>query len=61
MSKLKFDGQTHEIALVDADGDTVGTWVAYNNVDRLAAIRHIANGTYSNISRWGAFARLTTR
>ena len=51
MSKLKFDGQTHEIALVDADGDTVGTWVAYNNLDRRATIRHIANGTYSILDR----------
>ena len=47
MSKLKFDGMTHQITLIDSSGNTVGTWAAYNNVDSHATIRHISNGTYT--------------
>lgn len=47
MSKLLFDGRKHQILFVDATGNTVGTWAAYNNVDSHATIRHLPNGTYS--------------
>ncbi|MDE1150606.1 MAG: hypothetical protein PW843_28995 [Azospirillaceae bacterium] len=46
MSKLQFDGQAHQITLVNAAGTSVGTWAAYNNVDSHATIRHVQNGTY---------------
>ncbi|MFB9128890.1 hypothetical protein ACFFYR_39235 [Paraburkholderia dipogonis] len=47
MSSLRFDGRTHQIALVDSGGNTTGTWAAYNNVDSHATIRHIQNGVYT--------------
>lgn len=47
MSKLKFDGTSHQISLVNSAGATVGTWAAYNNVDSHATIRHVNNGSYS--------------
>ncbi|RKP52467.1 L,D-transpeptidase [Trinickia fusca] len=46
MSTLKFDGNAHQISLVDSEGKTVGTWAAYNNVDSQATIRHVLNGIY---------------
>lgn len=46
MSRLLFDGATHEITLLGSDGSVMGAWSAYNNVDSHATIRHIQNGTY---------------
>ncbi len=46
-SRLIFDGQAHQISLVDSDGTSVGTWPAYNNVDSHATIRALANRSYS--------------
>lgn len=47
MSKLKFNGATHQIVLVDGRGTVVGTWPAYNNIDSHASIQpHLANGSY---------------
>lgn len=46
MSRLLFDGATHEITLLVSDGSVMGAWSAYNNVDSHATIRHIQNGTY---------------
>jgi len=47
MSRLRFNGQTHQIELVNDAGAVVGTWAAYNNVDSHATIRHVQNGTYN--------------
>jgi len=47
MSNLKFDGQTHQLSLINDHGYVVGTWVAYNNVDSHATLTHIQNRTYS--------------
>lgn len=46
MSRLLFDGSTHQITLLGGDDTVIGTWSAYNNVDSHATIRHIQNGTY---------------
>lgn len=46
MSKLVFNGQTHQISLVGDDGKTKGTWAAYNNVDSHASLTHVPNRTY---------------
>jgi hypothetical protein len=47
MSKLIFNGQTHQISLIGDDGKSVGTWAAYNNVDSHATLTHLANQTYT--------------
>ncbi|MCQ8896779.1 hypothetical protein NQT62_10080 [Limnobacter humi] len=49
MSSLKFDGACHSLQLIDQQGNLVGDWVAYNNVDISAKLRFIPNGTYSFI------------
>jgi hypothetical protein len=47
MSKLKFNGTSHEISLLDSNDRVVGTWSAYNNIDSHAAIQpHLPNGSY---------------
>jgi len=46
MSKLIFDGSTHQLSLVDDNGAAIGTWAAYNNVDSHATIRYLENKTY---------------
>lgn len=47
MSKLIFNGNTHQLSLIGGDGKVVGTWAAYNNVDSHATLKHIHNGTYN--------------
>lgn len=47
MSRLMFNGNTHQISLIDDNGRTVGTWAAYNNVDSHATLTHINNGSYN--------------
>jgi hypothetical protein len=47
MSRLTFNGNSHQISLVDNNGRTVGTWAAYNNVDSHATLNHVNNGTYN--------------
>ena len=51
VAKLVFNGHTHQITLVGDTGDTLGTWIAYNNVDRHATLTHIRNGSYSVTDR----------
>jgi hypothetical protein len=51
MSKLIFNGQTHQISLVGDDGIRKGVWVAYNNVDRHASLTHVRNGRYGVLDR----------
>jgi hypothetical protein len=46
MSKLKFDGFTHQSTLVDEDDNVIGTWAAYNNIDRHATLTHLSNTDY---------------
>lgn len=46
MSKLIFNGMTHQISLLGDDGKAVGTWAAYNNVDSHATLTHLTNQTY---------------
>lgn len=46
MSRLIFNGNSHQISLVDDNGRTVGAWAAYNNVDSHATLDHVSNGTY---------------
>lgn len=47
MSRLVFDGSTHQLSLLSGDFTVIGTWSAYNNVDSHATIKHVQNGTYS--------------
>jgi hypothetical protein len=47
MSRLTFNGNTHQISLIDNKGRTVGTWAAYNNVDSHATLNYVNNGTYN--------------
>lgn len=47
MSKLKFNGNTHQIELTDTSGKVIGNWAAYNNVDSHATLRHVGNGSYT--------------
>src|SRR5262249_50810965 len=47
MSKLRFNGTSHEISLLDRSDRVVGTWTAYNNTDSHATLRHVPNGTYT--------------
>lgn len=51
MAKLMFNGHTHQIKLISDAGETVGTWVAYNNVDSRATLTHIQNGSYAVTDR----------
>ncbi|MBB1202652.1 hypothetical protein EGM70_20440 [Enterobacteriaceae bacterium 89] len=46
MSTLSFDGCAHTLSLMGNDGSAIGTWAAYNNVDRRASFTHVSNGTY---------------
>ena len=46
MSKIIFNGATHQVTLVDGNGNNVSSWAAYNNVDSHATLTHIPNGTY---------------
>ena len=46
MSTLFYDGQSHQLTMMGADGRAIRTWTAYNNTDRRATLRHVANGTY---------------
>ena len=46
MSTLSFDGCAHTLKLLGDDGSTIGTWTAYNHVDRRATFSHVENGTY---------------
>lgn len=45
-AKLRFDGHTHQITLIGSNGETRGTWPAYNNVDTHATLTHLQNRTY---------------
>jgi len=47
MSKLEFNGSTHQLSLMDGNGKVVGTWAAYNNVDSHATIKHLQNKAYT--------------
>jgi hypothetical protein len=47
MSKLIFDGNTHQITLIGSAGNTIGAWAAYNNVDSHATLQHIPNGVFT--------------
>lgn len=51
MAKLMFNGHTHQIKLISDAGETVGTWVAYNNVDSRATLTHIQNGSFAVTDR----------
>lgn len=51
MSKLIFNGQTHQLSFLGENGQVVGTWTAYNNVDSHATITHVPNRTYSVLDR----------
>lgn len=46
MSRLVFDGASHQLSLLGNDDSVIGTWSAYNNVDSHATIKHVDNGTY---------------
>jgi hypothetical protein len=46
MSELVFDGQNHSLSLLDKDGKPIGSWLAYNNVDSHATLRHLPNGPF---------------
>ena len=43
---MVFDGTIHQISLIDSTGRTLGTWPAFNNVDRHATLTHLPNSTY---------------
>lgn len=45
MSRLVFNGVMHQIALL-SNGQLVGRWPAYNNVDPHATLRHVDDGIY---------------
>lgn len=45
MSRLVFNGATHQIMLL-SNGQIVGSWPAYNNVDSHATLRHVEDGIY---------------
>ena len=47
MSRLVYNGQTHQVSLIDNQGRTVGNWTAYNNVDSHATLRHLPNGNFT--------------
>lgn len=47
MSRLLFDGRTHQLSLIGDSGVIVGTWPAYNNVDSHATLTHLQNRTYA--------------
>jgi hypothetical protein len=53
VSKLVYNGHSHKIELLDDKGTSLGSWVAYNNIDHAFAkahyhsITHLSNGTYS--------------
>lgn len=51
MSKLLFDGLTHQISLIGNDGVSLGTWPAYNNVDGHATLTHVQNRIYTVLDR----------
>lgn len=46
MSRMVFDGTTHQVSLIDRSGTTIGTWPAFNNVDRHATLTHLPNATF---------------
>jgi len=47
MPRLLFDGNTHQLSLIDNDSNVIGVWAAYNNVDSHATITHVQNRTYN--------------
>lgn len=48
MSRLEFDGMKHEITLYNSKEEIVGSWEAYNNIDRrVKDMRHLPNKTYT--------------
>ncbi|MBL7635489.1 L,D-transpeptidase family protein [Atlantibacter hermannii] len=47
MSRLVFNGENHQLSLLDGDFTVVGSWKAYNNVDSRAKIKILINGSYS--------------
>lgn len=51
VAKLVFNGHTHQITLISDAGEVVGTWIAYNNVDRHATLTHVRNGSYAVTDR----------
>ncbi|MES2295933.1 MAG: hypothetical protein V4582_02775 [Pseudomonadota bacterium] len=51
MSKMVFDGQSHQLSLIDENGMVLGSWAAYNNVDRHATLTHVPNRTYQILDR----------
>ncbi|WP_312310573.1 L,D-transpeptidase [Atlantibacter sp.] len=46
MTQLLFDGEKHELSVMDDNGNLISTWSAYNNIDSRIPMRHIPNGTY---------------
>jgi hypothetical protein len=47
MSELVFNGATHQISLIDRNGNTVGSWQANNVVERAGShLRFVPNGTH---------------
>jgi hypothetical protein len=57
MSKLVFNGTTHTVQLVDKNGNVVGEWPAYNNIDSAAVTakfgghKHLDNGTFTTVDK----------
>lgn len=52
MSELIFDGTTHQISLVDRNGNTIGTWPANNVVEQRGNhLPFVPNGTHGLIDR----------
>lgn len=51
MASLMYDGFRHELSLLDNTNQVVGSWLAYNNVDSRATIKHIRNGIYQVVDR----------
>lgn len=51
MTTLSFNGCTHTLTLLSADGSVMGIWTAYNNVDHRATLKHLENGTYQILDK----------
>ena len=47
MARMVYDGTSHLITLINRAGKVVGSWSAFNNVDRHATLTHLPNATYS--------------
>jgi hypothetical protein len=52
MSELVFDGATHQVSLIDSNGNTVGSWQANNVVEEgHGHLRFVPNGTHILVDR----------